>query len=204
MSFALPPGWKPARIQPIERPIGLSILLFVLTCGVYGFYWTYRIHDEHPRRPGDPSGVQALLHMLLPCCVGVPLLVVCKPRPADAKVIGLLPLWWLAMLLITYANLSYAYIGWRLTGRYYDMGLYRYGQNAPRMKEGTLSLVIAISIWVLRNLLEGLHVSGVPVPEMLLHSHTQALLRGLSIGFAFKWWLGIQKEANLFSTIPNR
>lgn len=200
MPIALPPGWKPARIQPVERPIGLSLLLFISTCGAYGLYWTYRIHDEHPRRPGDPSGAQALRHMFLPCCVGIPLLALCKLQPADAKAIGMLPVWWFAMLFISYANVAYAYIGWRLTGRFHDMWLYIYGRNSPMMKEGALSLVIAIGIWVSRNLLDGLQVSEVPVPEILLHSSTQALLRGISIGFALRWWLGIQKQANLFST----
>lgn len=203
MPVALPSGWKPARLQAIERSTALTILLFILTCGCYGFYWTYRVHEEHPRRPGDPSGGRALLHIILPCVVAIPLLVAGKVRPDAARQAGMLPVWWSAMLLVTYANVAYAYIGWRLTGRFHEMWLFRDGENAATMNEGALSLFIAIGIWVSRNLVEGLEESGVPVPGLLLKSHTQAILRGLSIGFAFRWWFGIQKSANAFSLSPD-
>lgn len=113
----------------------------------------------------------------------------------------MLPLWWVAMLLFTYANAAYAYIGWRLTGRFGEMWLTRDAEIAARMKVGALSLVIAIGIWGSRNLLTGLDESGVAVPGILLHSYTQSILRGLSIGLAFKWWFGIQTAANTFSHV---
>ena len=116
----------------------------------------------------------------------------------------MLPLWWIAMLLFTYANAVYAYIGWRLTGRFYEMWLTRDAENAAKMKEGALSLVIAIGIWGSRNLVKGLDESGIPVPGILFHSYTQSIFRGLSIGLAFRWWFGIQKAANVFSKSPVR
>ncbi|MGF1578170.1 MAG: hypothetical protein ACFCD0_02275 [Gemmataceae bacterium] len=140
-----------------------------------------------------------MLHMLLPCGPALLLFSDCSIRAEEAKELGKLPLWWIATLLLTYANVAYAYIGWRLTGRFYEMWLDIDPEQAAQRKEGALSLFIAICIWILRNLVEGLAESGVPVPEILLHSSFQAVLRGLSIGFALKWWLDTQKSANAFS-----
>ena len=202
MSFAVPTDWKPARLKPVRRSSLETFLLFVCTCGFYGLYWTYRVHDEHPRRSGDPTGTQALLHMLLPCCVGLPLLAMSRVRPDEARQLEMLPVWWMGMLFTSYANIAYAYIGWRLTGRFYEMWLTRDQETAEKMKEGASSLVIAIGIWVSRNLVAGLEESGVSVPGVFLHPATQAILRGLSIGMAIRWWLTIQQASNEFGPPP--
>jgi hypothetical protein len=50
MSYA-PPGGKGPIGTP--RPIGMTILLTIVTCGIYGLYWTFVTYDElqkHNRR----------------------------------------------------------------------------------------------------------------------------------------------------------
>jgi hypothetical protein len=38
------------------RSIGLSILWFILTIGIYGLYWTYKTHEEIKRYSGHGIG----------------------------------------------------------------------------------------------------------------------------------------------------
>ena len=38
------------------RSIGLSILWFVLTLGIYGLYWVYKTHEEIKRYSGNGVG----------------------------------------------------------------------------------------------------------------------------------------------------
>ena len=38
------------------RSIGLSILWFILTIGIYGFYWVYKTHEEIKRYSGNGIG----------------------------------------------------------------------------------------------------------------------------------------------------
>src|SRR5215217_1363295 len=38
------------------RSIGLSILLFIITLGVYGIYWTYKTQEEVKRYSGNGLG----------------------------------------------------------------------------------------------------------------------------------------------------
>jgi hypothetical protein len=38
------------------RGIGVSMLLFVVTFGFYGWYWAYKTHEEMRRRTGDGLG----------------------------------------------------------------------------------------------------------------------------------------------------
>lgn len=40
-----------------QRNIGLCILLTIITCGIYGFYWLYKITEETNRLSGDKSAV---------------------------------------------------------------------------------------------------------------------------------------------------
>lgn len=39
-----------------KRNIGLAILLSIVTCGVYLFYWSYKIYQETRLLSGDTSG----------------------------------------------------------------------------------------------------------------------------------------------------
>lgn len=45
------------------RSTGVSILLFIVTLGIYGWYWTYQVHDDMKRR--DPRALDPLLALLL-------------------------------------------------------------------------------------------------------------------------------------------
>jgi drug/metabolite transporter superfamily protein YnfA len=44
--------------RPVGNPrsIGLSILLFVITLGFYGWYWAFKTHDEVKQHSGDGAG----------------------------------------------------------------------------------------------------------------------------------------------------
>ena len=45
---------KPRAGTP--RPVGIVILLYILTLGIYGLYWYYITHDELKRETGDGLG----------------------------------------------------------------------------------------------------------------------------------------------------
>ena len=44
--------------RPVGQPrsIGLCILLFVITLGFYGWYWSYKTHEEIKQHSGDGLG----------------------------------------------------------------------------------------------------------------------------------------------------
>jgi Domain of unknown function (DUF4234) len=44
------------RVAGETRSIGLSILWFVLTLSIYGFYWVYKTHEEIKRYSGNGIG----------------------------------------------------------------------------------------------------------------------------------------------------
>ena len=46
-------GTAPAGHQ---RGIGVSILLFIVTFGFYGWYWAYKTHEETKQRTGEGLG----------------------------------------------------------------------------------------------------------------------------------------------------
>jgi hypothetical protein len=47
-----------ANTRPLGQPrsIGLCILLFVITIGFYGWYWSYKTHEEMKQHTGDGLG----------------------------------------------------------------------------------------------------------------------------------------------------
>ena len=45
------------------RPIGVSILLFIVTLGIYGFFWTYVVHEE--LKSSTRRGMGGLVALLL-------------------------------------------------------------------------------------------------------------------------------------------
>lgn len=68
---AMPPptgarvGWGPVGR---ERGTGVSILLFVVTLGIYSYVWFYQVHAEMKRHKG--SGLGGGLALLLTVLVG--------------------------------------------------------------------------------------------------------------------------------------
>ena len=52
-----------------ERSIAMSILLLILTCGLYGIYWFVVLTDEAGEAAGEPdfNGMSALLFTIITC-----------------------------------------------------------------------------------------------------------------------------------------
>jgi Domain of unknown function (DUF4234) len=62
----VPSGYPPAGVGQI-RPTGTCILLYVVTLGIYGWVWYYKVHDEmrNHARDGLGGGVALLLAILV-------------------------------------------------------------------------------------------------------------------------------------------
>jgi hypothetical protein len=99
-----PPGWSP----PIGkvRGTGVSILLYIVTFGIYGYVWWYLVHDEMKRHKG--SGLGGGLALLLSLLVGIvmPYLTsdevgeLYERRGQKKPVSGLTGLWYFPGMLI--------------------------------------------------------------------------------------------------------
>ena len=81
------------------RSIGLSILWFILTLGIYGIYWTYKTFEEIKRHTGQ--GIGGVLGLVIYIVVGVVILFVApsevgamyKRDGREAPVTGWAGLW---------------------------------------------------------------------------------------------------------------
>jgi amino acid transporter len=56
------------------RSIGLSILWFILTLGIYGLYWTYKTFEEMKRHTGQ--GIGGVLGLVIYLVIGIVILFV--------------------------------------------------------------------------------------------------------------------------------
>jgi hypothetical protein len=67
------PGYAPAPYGPGPigrvRGTGVSILLFLVTFGIYGFIWYFQVHDEMKRHKG--TGIGGGIALLLAFFVGI-------------------------------------------------------------------------------------------------------------------------------------
>jgi uncharacterized protein DUF4234 len=70
------PSASPAPYQaPVTGPLGqprstgIGILLYIVTFGIYGWYWFYKTHDEMKRHSG--TGLGGGIALLLAIFVGV-------------------------------------------------------------------------------------------------------------------------------------
>jgi amino acid transporter len=83
------------------RSIGLSILWFILTLGIYGIYWVYKTFEEMKRHTGQ--GIGGVLAIVIHLVIGVVLWFVApsevgamyKRDGRPAPVSGWAGLWWL-------------------------------------------------------------------------------------------------------------
>ncbi|MCA8940435.1 MAG: DUF4234 domain-containing protein [Planctomycetes bacterium] len=57
--------WEPSIAAPKHRSVGIQILLWAATSGIYQYFWIYALHKEHPRRRGiDLSPRAAVLPLV--------------------------------------------------------------------------------------------------------------------------------------------
>jgi hypothetical protein len=70
------PPLVPAAAAPLAtgqvgtpRKIGITILLFIVTCGIYGLFWTYWVFDENKKWSGE--GIGGLLGLLIQLIFGL-------------------------------------------------------------------------------------------------------------------------------------
>jgi hypothetical protein len=92
-----------ANTGPIgeTRSIGLSILWFIITFGIYGLYWCYKTFEEMKRHTGQ--GIGGVLALVIDLVIGVVILFVApsevgsmyKRDGREAPVSGWTGLWWL-------------------------------------------------------------------------------------------------------------
>ena len=81
------------------RSIGLSILWFILTLGIYGIYWTYKTHEEIKRHTGQ--GIGGVIGLVIYILIGIVTLFVIPSEVGqmyqrdgrEAPVRGLTGLW---------------------------------------------------------------------------------------------------------------
>lgn len=55
----------------MKRNIGLCILFTVITCGIYGFYWIYKLTEETNSLSGDSSTSPGLTILLIIVTCGI-------------------------------------------------------------------------------------------------------------------------------------
>jgi len=67
-------GYHPAQWGPIGkvRGTGISILLFIVTLGIYGIVWYYLVHDEMKRHNGNGIGGCIALVLALFVSIAMP------------------------------------------------------------------------------------------------------------------------------------
>jgi hypothetical protein len=97
--------WVPAKASGVigqPRSIGISILLAIVTCGVYTWVWSYKTYDEMKQHTGE--GVGGTIGLLLDFFVR-PVTFFLVPSEIrqmyqrDGRTTDLTPLWGLWILL---------------------------------------------------------------------------------------------------------
>ncbi len=112
------PAWgysydgPPGRV----RPTGTTILLFVVTLGIYGYVYNYQVHDEMKRHSGRGIGGGIALLLTFLANIAMPFLTpnevgnlyLRKGRPAPVKAIT--GLWSLIPVLVGYVLLFVSFV----------------------------------------------------------------------------------------------
>lgn len=66
----LVPGIHPNGAGIEKRDIAMAIVLTIVTCGIYGFYWMYCLNDEIKQLSGDvesPDGTMVIVFSIITC-----------------------------------------------------------------------------------------------------------------------------------------
>jgi hypothetical protein len=60
-----------ANIGPLgqKRGVGFGILMFIITLGIYGLYWTYKTYEEMRRHTGE--GLGGVVGLVIGLVIGV-------------------------------------------------------------------------------------------------------------------------------------
>ena len=72
---AAPPPTPPVAARPPKgpigqaRPVGLTILLTIVTCGIYGLYWTYMTFEELKQH--NNKGLGGVVALIIGIFVGI-------------------------------------------------------------------------------------------------------------------------------------
>ena len=48
-----------------RKSVGLCIVLSIVTCGIYGIYWNYKMGQALDEARGTPGGSQGIVYLLL-------------------------------------------------------------------------------------------------------------------------------------------
>lgn len=56
MYAPMPSGQIPRTLDEVYYKPGLNVLLFIVTCGIWGCVWSYRTHGDLQRHNGDGLG----------------------------------------------------------------------------------------------------------------------------------------------------
>ncbi len=96
--------WTPAAAGPIGKPrnIGISILLAIVTLGIYALVWTYKTYDEMKKHTGEGlgGGIGLLLGILVgPVTYFVVPSEIKRMYERDGRTTDLTALWGLWILL---------------------------------------------------------------------------------------------------------
>ena len=156
--------WNAPRQMPSIRSIGGCIALQIITLGIYGVYWTWAMHEEHPSRSGDASGFKAILHIVfipigicllgLIAVIAVGAVFAMTPSSSGPASAGLASQMLWIVMLVFYTPVVFAYIYslvWRakiygrLTARVNQLTAMIEGHGFPPVS-GTL-IVVAQVLW---------------------------------------------------------
>ena len=100
-----PAGRPPDSIGGVYYSIGLTILLMIVTLGIWGFFWTYRTSEDLKRYNGDGLGgvlgavLYFLVHVVLMFTIPNEIAAMYKRAGRDSPVSAVWGLWFLLPII---------------------------------------------------------------------------------------------------------